>query len=44
VLVQEGTVYVLEVAYQDGLGHFGPRVRKQLPNGQFETLVTIGEE
>ena len=42
VAVHKGIVYLLETAYQDAFGHLGPRVRKQQPDGRFETLVTIG--
>ncbi len=43
VTVDNGVVYILEIAWQENIGHFGPRVRRLSSDGALTTLVTIGE-
>ena len=43
VTVADSVVYILESAWLDGAGHFGPRVQRRSPDGALTTLVTIGE-
>ncbi len=43
VTVDNGNLYLLETAWQDDIGGFGPRVRRLSADGAATTLVTIGE-
>ena len=38
----DGDLYVLETAWDEDVGHTGPRVRRMSPDGTSEVLVTIG--
>ena len=43
VTVDNGNLYLLETAWQEGIGGSGPRVRRLSPDGTAITLVTLGE-
>jgi len=42
VTAHDGGLYVLETAWEEGVGHTGPRVSRLLSDGTSEVLITIG--